>query len=196
MIKNIIFDMGGVLIEWNPTLFLQRFGLTDKKEIQIVLDNTVNKKHWHEYDMGMFDLDTLVKKCLRNTPEHLQKVTKEFATNWASVSNTIEGMPEYINYLKKKGYKIFLLSNAGKNQPYYFRKFPYSYFNGRCVSAFYGVGKPDKKIYEALLNKYNLKAEECVFTDDVKANVDSAKKLGIKAFVFKNTNKLKKDLQL
>lgn len=196
MIKNVIFDMGGVLIEWNPTLFLQRFGLKSKKDIQTVLDNTVNKKHWHDYDMGKFDLNTLVQKCLKGTPKHLHKVTRQFATNWASVSNTIDGMVEYTHYLKKKGYKIFVLSNAGKNQPYYFSKYPYSHFDGKCVSAFYGVGKPDKQFYEALLNKYNLKAEECAFTDDVKANVEAAKKLGIKAFVFKNTNKLKKDLQL
>lgn len=196
MIKNVIFDMGGVLIEWDPIRFLQRFGVKDDNEIQTILNNTVRKKYWTDYDLGRIDLDTLVNKSLKGLPKHLHKYAILFIRDWASVSNPIEGMIEYTNYLKKKGYKLYLLSNAGKNQPYYFRRFPYKHFDGRCVSAFYGVGKPDKEFFDALLNKYKLKAQECVFTDDMKANIAAANSYGIKAYQFKSAKQIKKDFGL
>lgn len=196
MIKNVLFDMGNVLIEWQPELFLQRLGVSNKEDIDTIMNNAVRKKYWHDYDLGTVTKEELIKKSCNGLPKRLHKYVKLLVNNWHDVSHVIEGMPEYTRYLKKKGIKIYILSNAGKNQPYYIRKFPYSHFDGKCVSAYYGVGKPNKELYEICLKKFNLKAEECVFTDDMQANVDAANKLGIKAYLFKNTEKLKKDLKL
>lgn len=196
MIKNVIFDMGGVLVEWDPSLFLQKFGLNDENDIQIVLNNTMGNKSWIDYDMGFLTYNELLQKCLKTTPSRLQKYTRLFVTKWHTVARPVEGMPEYFRYLQNKGYKIYLLSNAGKNQPFYFRKFGYKNFDGKCVSAYYGIGKPKKEFFEIFLNKFKLKPEECVFIDDREENIVAADKLGIKGILFENTNKLKKELQL
>lgn len=194
MIKNVIFDMGNVLIEWNPTEFMKRLGLTDSNDIKIILDRM--KKYWAKGDAGEITLTELTKSLQKGAPKRLHAFIKKFVYKWPAVAKPIDGMPEYTRYLQSKGIKIYMLSNANKNQPYYIRKFPYDNFDGKCISAFYGTSKPDKRFYEALLKKYHLKAEECVFTDDMTINVEGARKAGIKSYLFKNTEKLKKDLKL
>ena len=193
MIKNFIFDMGGVLIEWSPIEFIKRLGVNDK-DIDLIYESTVKKPYWHEYDLGQINKEELYQKCLNHLPVRLHKIAKEFIGNWSSVSKEIEGMNEYCLSLKQKGYKLYMLTNAGKNQVYYIRNYPYKYFDGKCVSAHYGVGKPDKEFYEILLKKYNLNRDECIFVDDVLENVLGAEKIGIKAIQFKSVEQLRKEV--
>ena len=195
MIKNIIFDMGNVLIDFKPDLFLEKMGLSNPKDRKIILDNCVEKDYWLQYDLGKINIDTLIQKSLENVPNHLKKYTKELIRNWYKYAEVVKGMPELVQELKDKGYKLYLLSNAGYNQPSYFKKFPYK-LDGQVVSAFYHVAKPDAKIYEILLNKYHLKANECLFIDDRPANVLGAADQRIAVgLTFTNIKELRKDLK-
>ena len=98
--------------------------------------------------------------------------------------------PQFIGLLqniafKKKGLNIYLLSNAGRSADIYWPAVPASvYFDGKVISAFVNCVKPDRKIYEILLDRYGLKADECLFIDDAPANVEGAKEAGIDAYLF------------
>lgn len=195
MIKNIIFDMGNVLIEFQPDIFLKRMGVNDVNDRNIILNNSVFSSYWMDYDLGLFNMKELINKCLLSIPDYLKRYAKELIRNWHKYSNAIEGMSEYIQSLKDRSYRLYILSNAGYNMPFYIKRFPYNMFDGKIVSAYYHIKKPDKKIYKLILNKYKLNISECIFVDDTKENVDSAKEFGMKAICFKDVDKLKKELE-
>lgn len=195
MIKNIIFDMGNVLIEFKPELFLKRMGIVDENERNIIINNSVETQYWTDYDLGKTTIKKLTDKCLKKIPDHLKSDARELIRNWHAYAKPVEGMPELVLSLKRKEYKLYVLSNAGYNQPSYLKNFPYYSFDGKVVSAFYRSSKPNKKIYEILLKKYNLNKAECLFIDDIQENVNGANKAGIKAILFKDTETLKKQLE-
>ncbi len=187
--------MGNVLIDFKPDLFLEKMGLNDPKDRKIIIDNTIEKDYWSQYDLGKININTLIQKSLDNVPDYLKKYTKELTRNWYKYADVIKGMPQLLEELRQKGYKLYLLSNAGYNQASYFKKFPYQ-LDGQVVSAFYHVSKPDAKIYEILLKKYHLKGQECIFIDDRPENVLGAVVPGITiGLTFKNTKELRKDLK-
>lgn len=187
--------MGGVLIEWNPELFLKRMGLLDKEAQKLITDSIVNTKYWHQYDLGIITRKDIEEKTLKKLPEELRKYGKKLINNWVDYCQPVKGMSEYTKSLQAKGYKVYMLTNAGKNQPYYIKKYPYDHFDGKIVSSLYGVCKPDRKIYELLLKKYNLNREECIFTDDNMPNVEGARKAGMKAVLYRDLKTLKKDIK-
>ena len=98
---------------------------------------------------------------------------------------------------KEKGYKIYLLSNAGFNQHDYWEKIPASkYFDGKVVSCDVGEVKPFKEIYEALYKKFNIKPEESFFIDDLIINIFGANRTGMDGYVFTgDVNDLRAELR-
>lgn len=98
---------------------------------------------------------------------------------------SIDGAKELVEELKNNGYKVYLLSNASINQKNYWSSVPGSeFFDGVLVSSFIKIIKPQPEIYEYLLNKYNLKREECVFIDDSTQNVEASEYVGMKGGLF------------
>ena len=188
--------MGGVLIEWNPHLFCERFGISDKNDQDVIVNNTVRQQSWHDYDQGLITINKLINLSKDRVPDRLKKECVNFIKNWNLVSYPVKGMEELLKELKSKGYRIYLLSNAGYNQPNYFKKYPYTnIFDGKIVSCFYKIRKPDKEIFELIVKKYKLNKEECVFIDDYEINVKGSNDAGIKAILFKNAIDLRKDLK-
>ena len=98
----------------------------------------------------------------------------------------LKGAKEFCDYLKNKGYRLYVLSNASDKFYIYFPRFlPLDYFTGYVVSCDIHMLKPNEEIYKHILEKYNLKAEESLFIDDIEKNVEGAKKVNINAEVFK-----------
>ena len=198
MIKNIIFDMGKVLIDFDREYFLDCFNVTDEEDRKILMREVFYSVEWAMMDRGTLDEKDAYEIVIKNIPERLHSKAYDCLSNWDKVVKPIEGMYDYVKELKDRGYKIYLLSNASHRcLDEYFDTFEVSkYFDGRVVSAFFNRVKPEKDIYEHLLNKYNLKREECVFIDDAIQNVDGAIFNGIKALVFYgDTNDLKERLE-
>lgn len=97
----------------------------------------------------------------------------------------MEGMEDLVRELKELGCGVYLLSNATLRQPEYFDRLPVSrYMDGRMVSAFHQLLKPQHEIFEAMLREFGLRAEECFFVDDSVANVEGAYCAGIAGAVF------------
>ena len=99
--------------------------------------------------------------------------------------DTVEGAREFCGNVKKAGLRIYVLSNASDLFYTYFPKFlPLDFFDGVFVSADYRMLKPDVEIFKVFLEKYGLKAEECLFVDDLDVNVAGATMAGMKTFRF------------
>ena len=99
--------------------------------------------------------------------------------------NPLKGAREFCEYVKKSGFGIYVLSNASDLFYTYFPKFlPLDFFNGVFVSSDYLMLKPDEKIYRTFLEKYGLKADECLFIDDREENVIGARSVGMQTFRF------------
>lgn len=201
MIKNIIFDMGKVLIDFDRSYFLDCFDVHGEDR-DILMKEVFYSVEWAMMDRGTLDEKDAYERVIKNIPERLHSKAYDCLFNWDKYVKPIEGMWEYVKELKDRGYKIYLLSNASRRcLDEYFDKFEISkYFDGRVVSAFINRVKPEKDIYDYLINTYNLKKEECIFMDDAINNVDGAIFNGIKALVFYGDtnefrNRLEKALQ-
>ena len=181
MIKNIIFDVGDVLLEYRWKDMLKDYGLPDDEAYKVG-NLMFNDNLWHEFDLANMTRDEIVGQYLKNYPDYA-KVMQWFMTHGELMHVKREDVWEKAQKLKEKGYGIYILSNYSqelfekhtKDAPFM------SLADGVVVSYQIHITKPDEKIYRYLLDKYNLKAEECIFFDDREENTEAARKLGIEA---------------
>ena len=181
MIKNIVFDMGGVLIDYNPEKAL--YGELDKESADIALAEIFRNNIWSEKDRGVVSAEEILALKGGLIPAHAYDKVAEMVMNLYPFMPPFEETERIVKRLKSNGYRIFLLSNASldfydekKNIP------ALSYFDGYLISADYKLIKPEKEIYLTLFSKFNLRPEECFFVDDVEANCEASRVLGMKAF--------------
>ena len=185
MIKNILFDMGNVLIRWDPPLFIRRMGITGEDHT-ILMNELFNTIEWVQLDNGLIDEEGLLELVQPRIPERLHKAARELVMEWDKPAVIpIEGMEELVAELHKNGYGLYLLSNASVRHPLYWSKVPVSgYFGDNLlVSAFIKVMKPEREFYETALSRFDLNADECIFIDDNPANCAAAVKCGIRSIV-------------
>lgn len=185
MIRNVVFDMGQVLIHWNPHLLLTPFHLTPGEE-DAVIRELFQSVEWVRLDRGTITEEGTVRAVCERLPETLHTCVREVVTRWhARTLEPMEGMADLLRELKEKGMHIYLLSNANLKLRSYFPRIPGSEcFDGLMVSAEERLLKPQHEIFEALLSRFGLKAEECFFVDDVPANVEGAAEAGLFGTVF------------
>ena len=185
MIRNIVFDMGGVLIEFNPDMFLDREGITDPEDRKIIRRELFQSVEWAMMDLGELCEETAEPRVLARVPERLHGAVSHLLKHWADERKMIPGMEELTARLKEAGYGIYLLSNASLDQPNYWKKLPVSrYFDGTLVSAYVKTVKPMREIYQMFTEKFRLVPEECVFIDDMIMNVACAVMNGWEGIVF------------
>jgi len=194
MIKNIIFDMGRVLVEFYPEDFLTKEGITDKEERELLLREIFHHEDWTNMDAGIMSEQEMYDEAVKRIPEHLHQTAHNLIFDWNDPIIPVKGMEDFVRECKEKGYGIYLLSNASVAQPVYWLRIPgHQYFDGTVVSALEKVMKPDIRIYQILLDRYGLKAEECLFIDDVARNIKGAEKAGIRGYLFDgDVDKLRK----
>ncbi|WP_034450776.1 HAD family hydrolase [Butyrivibrio sp. AE2032] len=184
MIKNIVLDMGNVLLDFNPGFVLDQF-CSSAEEKEIIMQELFNGPEWKMGDRGDIkdkDRFDLVKE---RVPEKYHEALRNCADRWDVCMTPLDGAREFCESVKNSGYGIYILSNASDLFYVYFPKFlPLDFFNGVFVSSDYLMLKPDVKIYRTFLDKYGLKGEECLFVDDREDNVGGAKEAGMNTFRF------------
>ena len=184
MIKNVVLDMGNVLLDYNPEFVLNTFCSSDEEK-EVIMKELFEGPEWKLGDRGDIkdkDRFDLVKT---RVPEKFHEALKNCADKWDICMKPLDGAGDFCDYVKEKGLGIYVLSNASDLFYEYFPRFlPLEYFNGVFVSSDYLMLKPDVKIYETFLEKYGLKAEECLFVDDREDNIKGAKTAGFNAFRF------------
>ncbi|MBQ2854831.1 MAG: HAD family phosphatase [Oscillospiraceae bacterium] len=184
MIRNIVFDMGNVLIRFDRDLFITRLGI-DGGDKELLKREVFRSLEWARMDRGsMTDAEAAASIC-RRLPEHLHDAAGKLVSMWDRPILPIPGMYELVEELKANGYGIYLLSNASYRQHDYWPRIEASrFFDGTIVSADEKVIKPQPEIYRLLLERFHLKAEECFFVDDLPANIEGALWCGIPGAVF------------
>ena len=184
MIKNVVLDMGNVLLDFRPEFVMDQF-CSSEEEKDVIRRELFEGPEWPLGDRGDIkdkDRYDLVKV---RVPEKYHEALKNCALHWDICMDPLEGAKEFCETVKKKGYKIFVLSNASDLFYVYFPKFlPLDFFDGVFVSSDYLMLKPDVEIYKTFLNKYGLKGEECLFIDDRQDNIEGAGKAGLNTFRF------------
>ena len=185
MIKNVVLDMGNVLLDFNPEFVLSEF-CSSEEEKAVIRKELFEGPEWALGDKGDIkdkDRFDLVK---RRVPEKYHEALKNCADHWDICMDPLPGAENFCRRVKEMGLRIYVLSNASDLFYTYFPKFlPLEFFNGVFVSSDYLMLKPDVKLYETFLNKYGLDPKECLFVDDRMENVEGAKKAGMNGFCFK-----------
>lgn len=185
MIRNVVFDMGNVLITFNQARFIDRAGVTDPADKELLMRELFHSIEWSFMDWGEMDEAEAEAAILKRLPERLHAVARDMIYRWNEPVEPIPGMAQLIADLKAKGMGVYLLSNASVRLPEYFPSVPGSeHFDGGVVSALEKCVKPMPEIYRVLLNRYGLKAEECLFVDDIAINVTGAMRCGMQGYVF------------
>ena len=186
MIRNILFDMGNVLIYFDRNLFMDRLGVSEEDK-KLLMRQVFLSVEWVRMDRGSMVEADAVASCRKRLPERLHGAAEKLIAMWDRPILPIPGMYELIEELKGKGYGIYLLSNASLRQHEYWPRIEASrFFDGTLISADEGVIKPQPEIYRLILERFGLKAEECFFIDDVPANIEGALCCGISGAVFYN----------
>ncbi|MBR6093616.1 MAG: HAD family phosphatase [Lachnospiraceae bacterium] len=186
MIKNVIFDIGNVLVSFDWYVLAREIGFTDE-DLEILMQKVIGDR-WNEFDRGVMPEE----EALKYVQEVIPGLEEKFATLWNRIDEAIEVYPyvdEWMRRLKDDGYHIYLLSNFPRNlfKKEAEEKFDFiRYVDGKIISSFVRMIKPDLEIYECLLDTFGLNAGECVFLDDRKKNTEAASKLGIHTIVFQN----------
>jgi HAD hydrolase, family IA, variant 3 len=182
MIKNIIFDLGNVIINYNQKKIINNF--TEKEEeIKYIYDEIFHAPEWTLMDLGDITNDEAIEIINKRNEFKYEKLTQEFLHEWHKKQPINRDIVEIAKILKNNGYNLFVLSNMANQTYEYFKNDEFfSLCTGIVISAHEHVKKPDEKVYRLLLNRYNLNAEECLFIDDDDSgkNYETANKIGIK----------------
>jgi epoxide hydrolase-like predicted phosphatase len=191
MIKAIIFDIGGVVLDMSRVkhAIMREFDFKDEEQ------RIVPRKFTPAYLRGEIALNKIYsigsKRLNRPASEVKRKIFKAYMS-----MRPINGMYGLLDKLKKSRIKLAVLSNATKPTVAINKKLRrYRWFKPVILSCEVGMKKPDRKIFYLTLKKLRLRPEECIFIDDLKEHVQVARKMGFNAIQFKNTGQLKKDLR-
>lgn len=196
-IKNIIFDMGNVLIRFEPDLFIGRYNLT-AEEKRVLLNEIYRSPEWIMLDRGTLDESGMEMRVLPRIPESLHKIACELIEQWDNPLLPVEGSIELVKQLKSNGYRLYLFSNACARQHVYWKKAEVSsLFDGKLISADAKMLKPEAEIYHVLFKKFSLNPAECLFIDDTVPNIEAGMREGMDGIVFnKDMEELKRKLVL
>lgn len=195
MIKQVIFDLGRVLFEWEPKLLAQELAQEDESFQHEVWKITTHPT-WLEFDLGNLNTPDLIKIHSEQFPAKTLELFME------RVPHILKPIPEGLRLVeaaKERGLKKYILSNMSHDFYHHLMK-TYSFlhdFDGSIYSCHLNLAKPDPEIYQAILKEYQLKPEECLFVDDIPENIEGAKAMGIQALVFtKSENTYREFLKL
>lgn len=184
MLKNIIFDLGNVIIKWDAKEVVSHC-VDKEEEIEILYEAIFMSDGWLKYDEGTIEKEQLIKSINVRLDDCYHQIVRNIITDWYRYCPIIEGMEDLMKELKDRGYKIYLLSNTNLSFDEYKDTIPaLAYFDGYYISAVRKLIKPFKEVYLDFLELYKLKAEESLFIDDTLINVVGAKEVGIDGYHF------------
>jgi len=195
MIKNIVFDLGNVLLSFRPSEFFDKKNYPENIKTTILSD-IFGSKEWGMLDNGDLTTEEVIDIIASKSSLNKEEIAHVFNLRVSllfPLDQNVRLLPE----LKKQGFKLYFLSNFPKDvydeikTGYYFFK----YFDGGIISSEVKFSKPHQRIYEILLEKYSLIAEECLFIDDLEINVKAAEIFGMKGLVTFGSQEISKELK-
>jgi 2-haloacid dehalogenase len=195
MIDTIVFDLGNVLIDWNPHHLFDK--IFDKKEDKEYFLKNICTDEWHAKQDAGRKTQEATEELLQKHPDWAHPI-KAFYSRWKEMfGGAIEGSVEILKELKEKEYKLYALTNWSAEL---FEQtegdYPFlQWFEGIVKSGEERINKPDERLYQILLDRYQLNASNTLFIDDREKNIAAAQKLGMHGIVFESPEQLKRDLE-
>ncbi len=195
MIKNIIFDLGNVLISFIPSEYLKKKNYPSNIR-NTILNDIFRSEDWKKLDNGDITVSEAIESIALKSALKREEIALVFNLRidiMFPLDDNVRLLPE----LKKQGYRVFYLSNfhldtfeAVKNDYYFFK-----YFDGGVVSADIKLSKPDLRIYRYILDKYALKPEESLYIDDIEENIAVAYSTGMQTLLTYGSPKISEELE-
>lgn len=184
MIKNIVFDMGGVLIDFDPARYIARV-TEDPADARLLRQELFASEEWAHTDRGDMSYEEVALSVCKRLPERLHWCVARLLKEWVLDMPAIPGSEQLAADLKAAGYKIYLLSNTCEKFHTFRELIPaLRYFDGEFASADWHLVKPEPEIYRAFFSHFGLVPAECFFIDDSPQNIEAASRCGMRGFVF------------
>ncbi len=186
MIKNIVFDVGKVLVTYEPDACMIELGF-DQKTRDAINAAVFRNPIWDESDRGVLSPEELLDCFIANAPEY----AKEIRLARDSADRMHDLLPyavDWVKSLKERGYHLYILSNYSKfaQEACAYKMEFLPYMDGVVFSYQCKMIKPEPDIYQYLLDTYHLNPEECVFLDDRQVNIEAARQAGMHGILFQN----------
>lgn len=192
MIKNIVLDMGNVCCKWDVDYISSKL-TTNKEDQEFLIKHLFQSPQWIQLDKGSISLKEAKQQLLESVSKEKRELIEYGFEHWFDYFEQFDEMEEFIKEYKQKGYHFYLLSNCSLQfNQYYQTKSIFQHLEGLYISAAHQKIKPNLDIFEDFLKEYHLQANVCFFVDDLKENVESAKKVGMQGLVYQgNVQELK-----
>jgi putative hydrolase of the HAD superfamily len=195
MIKNIVFDLGNVLLSFRPVEFFDKKNYSEPLKTRILSD-IFGSLEWIMLDNGDITTEEAITAIALKSSLNKEEIAHVFNLRTElmfPLDHNVKLLPE----LRKRDFRLFFLSNFPKDvfeeikTGYYF----FRYFDGGVISSLVKYSKPDNRIYECLLKNYSLIPEECLFIDDLEVNVAAAEACGMKGLVTFGSQDISKEIK-
>ena len=195
MIKNILFDLGNVLISFKPAEYFEKNKYPENIK-NTILSDIFESNEWLLLDNGEISTSDAIEAISRRSSLNKNEIAHIFNLRtdlMFPLDTNVRLLPD----LKKRGFRLYFLSNFPADifdeirSGYYFFK----YFDGGLISAVAKSSKPDVGIYKSIMEKYSLIANECLFIDDIEKNVKTAESLGMKGIATNGSLEISKEIE-
>lgn len=194
MNKTIVFDLGGVLIDWDPRyLYTSYFETNEAMEYFL---STICTMDWNEEQDGGRDIKDANAILTHKFPEYSREILAYYGEWETMLKGQFDETVEILKKIRDNHSRVYALTNwSAETFPIAQRRFPFlDWFDGILVSGKEKLKKPDPKIYQLLIERYSLDPANCVFIDDNQRNVTAAEKEGIPSILFQGPSNLKQQL--
>ncbi len=184
MIKDVVFDFGGVLMDWNPRYFYRTY-FKDEKQMEYFLSHICNDEWNAEQDRGR-SFEEGVRLLQAQYPQYAEPI-RLYKDKWGCMlKGEFPRSVDLLKRLKGQGYGIYGLTNwSAETIPLAYSRYDFfALFDGIVVSGEEKIIKPDPRIFEILLERYHLTAGDTLFIDDSRANIEAAARLGFQTILF------------
>ena len=195
MIKNLIFDFGKVLVDYDFEAFFRRY-ITDEERCRAFTPILHNEEVQRMFDREEHSFDEIIEEMVGKHREFEEEI-RYFATHYPKiVTNEVEGMRDLLTRLKGEGYRLYGLTNWCSKVYLTMAQFEiFDLLDGYIISSEEKVIKPEAEIYQRLFDKFGLKPEECIFADDRAENIEGGRRVGMEGIVFTDARQYERELR-
>lgn len=183
MIRNVVFDMGKVLLDFNVDRYLER--VPERADKELVRRALFQSVEWVMTDYGALGDEGLLQAACRRLPQRLHAAAAQIVSTWYRDMPAYPGIGDVIAGLKDEGYRLYLLSNVCRHYDVMRRSIPHiERFDGEFLSCDWHLLKPDPEIFRTFCLRFSLTPAQCFFIDDQPANVFGALRAGLRGMVY------------
>lgn len=195
MIKNLVFDFGKVLVDYDFEAFFRKY-IPDTERCLAFTPVLYNEEVQQLLDREIRPFEVIMEEIIARNKEYEPEI-RLFNEHYPEVvTNEVVGMRQLLTQLKSEGNKLYGLTNWCSKVRITMAQYPiFNLLDGQIISSEEKVIKPEPEIYHRLFQKFNLKPEECIFTDDRSENIEGGRRLGMNGIVFQNAKQYEKELR-